>query len=438
MFSNQEIRAVVDTVPVGKFAGADTEDCIAWVQYVASIDAPKAKHPVMFYATVARAMAESLGSVHSTDYADEHMRGMTTAALVKGDQPFLADDELDEWKDVKLLPVHIIAALKVVGKAQKDMEHCTSSAVADAAPATLTSAIESYVKSQQAALDKDKKECMLAFDLAQRIQEVGLGELPREALPSEESMIKLQKAGKAAHDKGRKYIGSVDGEDLQVHFRPAWSRTPQLDVLVGDGSLEDKLKGALEARKSRNLQNRVDFPGFATFLGHLLDWGLKMVITKVFEPVHLVSYQYILVWIAEEWGSVRTAYYYDLLQRQEMAKALERGETNLTAYLTKLDRDRLSDAKRKVEMRAQEAGRDTARARGKGQPKGSGKEQKGFKGGKGGKGASDQGARSRSPKAPWAKKGSGFGKGNNDRRPSWEREAANRAAGSSGKNNRSW
>ena len=65
--------------------------------------------------------------------------------------------------------------------------------------------------------------------------------------------------------------------------------------------------------------------------------------------------------MAEEWGGVRTAYHYDLLVRQEMAKALECGEAGLTKYLTKLDRDVLGDAKRKVDIKAQEAGRDAAR-----------------------------------------------------------------------------
>ena len=92
-----------------------------------------------------------------------------------------------------------------------------------------------------------------------------------------------------------------------------------------------------------------------------MDWGLKMAILQVIEPMQLLAYQYLLVWVAEEWGGVRTAYHYDLLMRQEMAKALERGEADLTKYLTKLDRDVLGDAKRKVDIKAQEAGRDAAR-----------------------------------------------------------------------------
>ena len=102
---------------------------------------------------------------------------------------------------------------------------------------------------------------------------------------------------------------------------------------MGDGSLADKIRGALDARKARSQAERLDYLGYATFQGHLLDWGMKMLITKAFSPLEFMSYQYILVWIAEEWGGVRTAYLCDLKCRQEMAKALERGETDLGPYL---------------------------------------------------------------------------------------------------------
>ena len=69
-----------------------------------------------------------------------------------------------------------------------------------------------------------------------------MGDFPVEDLPTEETLIKVEDAGKNARDKGRKYIGSSEGEDLQVNFRPSWTRTPQLDVMVGDGSFEDKMK----------------------------------------------------------------------------------------------------------------------------------------------------------------------------------------------------
>ena len=161
-------------------------------------------------------------------------------------------------------------------------------------------------------------------------------------------MIRLQNASKAASDKGRKYIGLTDGEDLQANFRPSWSRTPQLDVVVGEGSFENRLKDAVQARKVRSEKDRVDFPSFANFQGHLLDWGVKMIITKVLTPVELVAYQLVLVRVAEEHGGVRTAYMYDLLLRRAVAKSLEVGEDSVSLLLPKVDRDVLQDAQSKV------------------------------------------------------------------------------------------
>ena len=84
-------------------------------------------------------------------------------------------------------------------------------------------------------------------------------------------MIRLQSAFEAAHAQGRQYVGSAEGEDLQVNFGPSWTRTPTIDVLVGDGSLEEKIRGALDARKQRSQQNRVDYLSYANFRGHVLD-----------------------------------------------------------------------------------------------------------------------------------------------------------------------
>jgi len=127
-----------------------------------------------------------------------------------------------------------------------------------------------------------------------------------------------------------------------------------------------------------------------------------------------------------------------------MAKALERGESDLTSFLTKLDRTVLGDAKRKVEMKAQETGRDNARAlnvpfwkKGKGVSKGKfGKEPS--------KDGKATGPRSRSPKrVPWAtQKGRQPANWSDRPKPSWETNAGNlgKSGGGSGKGNgkRSW
>ena len=38
------------------------------------------------------------------------------------------------------------------------------------------------------------------------------------------------RAAQAAAAKGRRYLGSAEGEDLQVHFKPPWNRAPGLDM----------------------------------------------------------------------------------------------------------------------------------------------------------------------------------------------------------------
>ena len=78
----------------------------------------------------------------------------------------------------------------------------------------------------------------------------------------------------------------------------------------------------------------------------MLDWGVKMVITKVMDPVHLIGYQFVLTRVAEECGGARTAYNYDLLLPQKLAKELENGAASVHG-----------DAKAKVESSAKVAGR---------------------------------------------------------------------------------
>ena len=62
---------------------------------------------------------------------------------------------------------------------------------------------------------------------------------------------------------------------------------------------------------------------FANFSSHLLDRGIEMIVTKAITPIDLLSYQMIICRVSEEFGAVRLAYYYDVLQRQKLAKALQ-------------------------------------------------------------------------------------------------------------------
>ena len=61
------------------------------------------------------------------------------------------------------------------------------------------------------------------------MEKVGLQSFPREQVPSEESIIKFLNVAKAATKRGRKFIGSSEGEGLQVSAlagRPVVSQAP--------------------------------------------------------------------------------------------------------------------------------------------------------------------------------------------------------------------
>ena len=229
----------------------------------------------------------------------------------------------------------------------------------------------------------------MSYDLKTRLDEVGLANLANELLPSEETLISLEKKGKNAREKGRPYVGSSDGEDLMSNFRPVWSRTPKVDVFVGEGSFEDKVKSVLEAKRARSAEDRMGFTGFSNFLGHVTDWGTKMIITKVFSNFELLSYIMNLTRISEDLGGVRVAYQYDIVLRQRMAQALERGDvSDVKQFLVSVNKNILSDAKEKLNKRVQEVSRATT--------KGGGKSGKSVP--KGGKTASDNRAPSTPPK----------------------------------------
>ena len=353
-FSDEEVLNALEGIPGDGFLVESAEARTKWLHFVASVDPdPKSLHDVMFYATVARTLAEIMGSAQPADYAEPHMRSLIVDGIKVGAAPFDKPSEDVVWRSVKIQPAHVTLALRVQAKAVEQYAPPSSSAIpgGDA----LAQVMQQYVQTQQAELEKGRKKGTLSYDLQTRVKEVGLSGLPD--LPSEDAMIRLESASKAAHAQGRQYVGSAEGEDLQVNFRPPWTRTPKLDVLVGNGSLEDKIRDALDARKQRSQQDRVDYLSYANFQGHVLDWGVKMVITKVMDPAHLIGYQLVLTRVAEECGGARTAYYYDLLLRQKLAKELENGAASVHGFLLHLDRDVLGDAKEKVESSARIAGR---------------------------------------------------------------------------------
>eukprot|EP00959_Pyramimonas_sp_CCMP1952_P023693 497851-Pyramimonas_sp.AAC.1 len=83
-----------------------------------------------------------------------------------------------------------------------------------------------------------------------------------------------------------------------------------------------------------------------------------MVLSKVIAPVQYWAHEKQLARLCEERGGARVAFYYDLLLRQELARALEQGQGGqVEVLLCRLDRDVLEDASRKVKQRAEEVNR---------------------------------------------------------------------------------
>ena len=353
-FSEEEVLGALGKIPSDGFLAESAEVQAKWLLFVASVDAdPKSLHDVMFYAIVARTLAEVMGSGQPADYAEPHMRSLIVDGIKVGAAPFDKGSEDVTWRSVRVQPAHVTLALRVQAKAVA--QHAPPSASAIPGGDALAQVMQQYVQTQQTELDKGRKKGTLSYDLKVRVKEVGLSGLPD--LPTEDAMIRLESASMAAHAQGRQYVGSAEGEDLQVNFRPSWTRTPKIDVLVGDGSLEEKIRGALDARKQRSQQDKIDYLSYANFQGHVLGWGVKMVVTKVLDPVHLIGYQLVLTRVAEEFGGARTAYYYDLLLRQKLAKELENGAASVHGFLMNLDRDILGDAKSSAKVAGRSSGK---------------------------------------------------------------------------------
>ena len=162
--------------------------------------------------------------------------------------------------------------------------------------------------------------------------EVGLATFPKEALPSDDLLAKWEVAGSVAARSGRIYVGGADGDDFQLLHRPSWTRSPTIDAVGGDGSWEERMKAAFDMRKVRSFEDKVQYVGYATFLGHVFAWGLKLVLMKACNQTHLLGYVFLLTRVAEEYGGVCTAFHHDLVVRKAMARALERNEGDVLHY----------------------------------------------------------------------------------------------------------
>jgi len=368
MYTDQEIEAVIGTATTNAFGDYPMADKVMWVKFVMGVDGNPKSHKAEHYIYLARSMAEGFESIYPQDYGDESALEQMKTLVVALQRPYKDDaEEQAPWRAWKVTPVQVSLATRVVKAAMKktSAQPMLQGAVLSQDTSPFTKAMEEYVQVQKAALEKEHKKGVLSYDVSERRKEVGLADLAEKAIPTEESLVKLEDKSKGATEKGRLWVGSSEGEDLQISFPPRWAKTPTLNVMApGNESFEDKMKTVWNANRARSMAERADFRSFANFQAHVMSWGYKMIFTKVFTPVDLLSYMHILVNIADDCGGSKTACYYDLICRQEMAEALEHKDNDLRPFLVKIDQERLKQAQNKTDQKLQEMGRDAARSGG--------------------------------------------------------------------------
>ncbi|CAK0889559.1 unnamed protein product, partial [Prorocentrum cordatum] len=347
--TSSEIHADLEGLPSSAFNGADEASRQQWMDTVLAAEVnPRSKHDVRFFTGVARLLADTVHSAQPEDFADEYVREVIKTGFRPGDLPFASEGNPESWKAFQVTPAMVVCALRVqaacAGSTAQTRRAGGGSGAGDSDDG-FKEAVKEFVKAQTEQATKHVQKG-LSFTLAERTTEVGLGLFAKQGLPSEELLAKWETAGKAAADRGRLYIGIFDGDDYQAVHRPFWSRSPKIDAVAGHGSLEDKLKETLEMKKNEKL-------------GHVLAWGLKLVLMKTCSQTHLLSFVYLLTRVAEEHGGAFTAYHYDLLARKAMAQKLEHEEGDVLHFFFKLDRDLLNEAKGKAVAAASEAAKFT-------------------------------------------------------------------------------
>ena len=90
--------------------------------------------------------------------------------------------------------------------------------------------------------------------------------------------------------------------------RPQWIRTPQIDVLVGDGSLEERMRASFDVRRTMTVEERLHNVGYATFQGHVMSWAFKVCPMKVRTVAEDLARVFLLARVAEEFGGGHTKY----------------------------------------------------------------------------------------------------------------------------------
>jgi hypothetical protein len=384
-FAPEEICEALKAIPENSFLNSSAQQQAEWVGVLLeNVETPKDHHAIEFYVGVARLLAEKWGSMANNMYNDGDKEQV--AALIKvGDLPFAS--EKSPWTGFTVTGAARSLALSFVDCIIKiHAPASVASASTASAPGDISALVQNFIEAQRSGADLnkvaellqaqsdgvDKKTAVLSFDLQDRLKAVGLNNLAEFAVPTEEAMIDVEKLAKTATRQSRPWIGSSEGEDLMMHFRPPWSRTPDLNILPA-GERNDwraQLRGAMDDRRNRSTYDKINFVSWATFQSHILVWGVEMVTLKAFELIDLTSYQFVLCNISEEHGGGKTSFYYDLFNRKRMARAIELGKTDMRPFLRELHDDTLKDAQRKVAAQLSDMARDAAAQKGKGKGKG--------------------------------------------------------------------
>ena len=168
-FSDEEVLNALEGIPSDGFLAESAEVRTKWMHFVASVDLdPKSLHDVMFYATVARTLAEIMGSAQPADYAEPHMRSLIVDGIKVGAAPFDRESEAVVWRSVRIQPAHVTLALRVQARAVEQYAPPSSSAIpgGDA----LAQVMQQYVQTQQAELEKGRKKGTLSYELADACQ----------------------------------------------------------------------------------------------------------------------------------------------------------------------------------------------------------------------------------------------------------------------------
>ena len=90
--------ALLEKCPETALGGGSRRLAAKWVHVVAATDAgPRGSHPAMHYASVARLLAETVGSVHAADFSEPDVQNVAAAAMTPGAAPWSAEEEAAEW-----------------------------------------------------------------------------------------------------------------------------------------------------------------------------------------------------------------------------------------------------------------------------------------------------------------------------------------------------